>query len=258
MIYWKIKQYLAIRQAHLILTVSEYSKQQIIRYCKVPECRLRVISEAPGTAFRVLPSNRNMESVLRGYNLGPDKSFLLYVGGISPHKNLKALIEAFHQLTTDPMFSGLKLLLVGDYKTDSFYSDYPALKSRIEELHLGKKVIFTGFVEDKELAYLYNSALLLVLPSLEEGFGLPAMEAMACGTPVVASDRGSLPEVLGETGRFFDPYSSVDMLNAIRSVLMNNSIREEMGRLGLVRAKQFVWDRAARDMLSIFEEMAGQ
>ena len=128
----------------------------------------------------------------------------------------------------------------------------------MEELGLGNHVIFTGFVEDKELAHLYNAASLLVFPSLEEGFGLPAIEAMACGTPVVASNSGSLPEVLGDAGRFFDPRNTDQMLEAIRNALSDDSLREKMKNAGLDRAKQFQWNKASDDLLSIFEEVIGR
>ena len=255
MLYWKLKQYLAVRQSDFILTVSEYSKEEIVRYCTIAESRVRVVSEGPNAVFTVLPKDTQMVEVLRCYHLNFGERFLLYVGGISPHKNLGALLEAYQHLITDAMFSDVKLVLVGDYQSDSFYSDYPTLKHLVDEQHLERKVIFTGFIDDRELAYLYNAASLLVFPSLLEGFGLPAVEAMACGTPVAANRVGSLPEILGEAGRFFDPYHPAEMLDIIKYTLSNDAVREKMRRCGLMRAKQFTWDKAATQTLSIFEEL---
>lgn len=257
MFFWKLKQYIALWQAHLILTVSEYSRRQIIKYCKVPESRTCVISEAASSIFTVLPKDEKMREVLCRYELDLGERFLLYVGGISPHKNLKTLVQAFHRLTTDPMFVDMKLILVGDYQNDSFYSDYPALRSQVNHLHLEKRIIFTGFIEDTELVYLYNAATMLVLPSLEEGFGLPAIEAMACGTPVIASNTGSLPEILGEAGRFFNPHNPDEILSVMKGVLAHEELRQEMKYSGLMRAKTFLWDIAARDTLSIFDDLMG-
>lgn len=250
--FWKLKQNIAIRQAHLILTVSEHSKEQIIEYFRLPESRLRVITEAARAVFTVLPHDERMEETLRRHNLKADEKFLLYVGGISPHKNLNTLIDAFARLNDG------KLVLVGDYKDDPFFSAYPALKKQVEELGLTNKVIFAGFVEDVDLAYLYNAATLVVLPSLEEGFGLPAVEAMACGTPVAASNRGSLPEVLGDAGGFFEPQDVENMAAGIKQILDDETRREEMSRIGLNRSKQFMWKKAANDLLAIFEELANK
>jgi len=250
--FWKLKQNIAIRQAHLILTVSEHSKEQIIEYFRLPESRLRVIMEAARAVFTVLPHDEQMNETLRRHNLEPDEKFLLYVGGISPHKNLNTLIDAFAGLNET------KLMLVGDYKDDPFFSAYPALKKQVEELGLTDKVIFAGFVEDIDLAYLYNAATLVVLPSLEEGFGLPAVEAMACGTPVAASNRGSLPEVLGDAGVFFEPQDVENMAAVIKQILSDDTRREEMSRAGLNRSKQFMWKKAANDLLAIFEELANK
>jgi glycosyltransferase involved in cell wall biosynthesis len=254
--FWKLKQNAAIRQANLIATVSEYSKQQIVEYFKLPASRLRVISEAARPIFKVMPSNGATCEVLARYGLKTDEKFLLYVGGISPHKNLSAMINAFADIAKNQ--PELKLVLVGDYTDDPFFSAYPALKKQVAELGLANKVVFTGFIADEDLVYLYNAAALLVFPSLEEGFGLPAIEAMACGTPVAASNRGSLPEVLGTVGLFFDPHDSKNMADVIRQILADDNLRGKMKQNGLIRAQQFLWKKAAQDALKIFEEVAGK
>ena len=257
-LFWKMKQNLAIRQADLILTVSEYSKHEIIEYFGVPESRVKVISEAARPVFSPLPRSAEMDQVLRRFQLDDDKRFLLYVGGISPHKNLKTLVSAYHQLVCDDRFSDVRLVLVGDYQNDSFYSDYPSLKQHIDQLQLEEKVVFTGYIEDQDLAYLYNAASLLVLPSLEEGFGLPAIEAMACGTPVSASNRGSLPEIVGKAGRFFEPTNVRAIRNVLGQVLSDDLMRKEMRETGLTRARQFMWDKAAKDALGIFDQLVSE
>ena len=253
--FWKLKQNIAIRQAHLILTVSEYSKQEIVEYFKLPESKVRVITEAARSVFDVLPPDDAMTETLSRYNLQPEERFLLYVGGISPHKNLNRLVDAFDRIVSDSGFSNVKLVLVGDYKDDPFFSAYPSLKKQIAEFDLTDKVIFTGFIEDIDLARLYNAAKLVVLPSLEEGFGLPAVEAMACGAPVAASNCGSLPEVLGAAGRFFAPADVENIEDVIRQILNDDVQREEMSRAGLLRSEQFKWKKAAQDTLTIFKEL---
>lgn len=253
--FWKLKQNMAIRQAHLILTVSEHSKREIIEYFKLPESKVRVISEAARSVFQPISPNDEMTETLSRYHLQPNEKFLLYVGGISPHKNLSVLVEAFSEIVSDMNFSNVKLILVGDYKDDPFFSAYPALKKQIDESGLSDKVIFTGFIEDSELANLYNAATLVVLPSLEEGFGLPAVEAMACGAPVAASNRGSLPEVLGAAGRFFDPTNGQNMAEVILQILADDAVQKEMSRAGLARAQKFLWNKAAADTLKIFDEL---
>lgn len=254
-LFWKLKQNTAIRQAHLILTVSEYSKREIIDYFKLPESKVRVISEAARSVFTVISGTNEISETLAHFGISPNEDFLLYVGGISPHKNLQALAEAFGQLVSEAKFAGLKLVLVGDYKDDPFFSAYPSLKKQIEENDLADKVIFTGYIEDPELAHFYNAAALVVLPSLEEGFGLPAVEAMACGAPVAASDRGSLPEVLGAAGRFFDPTNTKQMSEVIGQILDDEALRSSMSRTGLLRSREFLWKKAAQETIAIFQEL---
>jgi glycosyltransferase involved in cell wall biosynthesis len=254
---WKLKQNLAVRQAHLILTVSEYSKRQIVEYFAVPESRVRVIPEAASAAFGAHSRSEDVTHTLQRYQLDPRGRFMLYVGGVSPHRNLKALVDAYHRLSTDSMFSDVKLVLVGDYESDpfSFGSDYDSLKAEIEQLRLGEKVILTGFIEDRTLAHFYAAASLLVIPSLEEGFGLPAVEAMTCGTPVISSDRGSLPEIMGNAGRYFDPHRPETMLQLFKDLLSSDALRGEMTRCGRARAEQFTWERSATTFMSIIHDV---
>jgi glycosyltransferase involved in cell wall biosynthesis len=253
--FWGLKQRLAISQASLIATVSEYSKSQIVEQFNLPTSRLRVISEAAQPIFRVTERGRKRTEVLERYGLGSEEKFLLYVGGISPHKNLSILIDAFHKIrSTSP---DVKLVLVGDYKDDPFLSAYPALRSQVNDLDLAGSVIFTGFVPDVDLVEMYNAATLLVLPSLDEGFGLPAVEGMACGTPVASSDRGSLPEVLGDAGEFFDPLNVSEISSVVGSLLADREKRERLSERGLERSQLFRWERSATETLSIFNELGG-
>ena len=250
---WKLKQNVAIRQSDMVATVSEYSKNEIVKYFRLPESKIRLISEAARPVFKVLPTNNGFVSTLEKHGLSRDERFLLYVGGISPHKNLNTLIDAFKQIADSD--DKLKLVLVGDYKDDPFFSAYPTLKTKVDHLDLQDRVIFTGFISDEDLAYLYNAAMLLVFPSLEEGFGLPAIEAMSCGTPVAASKTGSLPEVLGPVGRYFDPMNSKEMAEVICSVLVDEPARQKMKADGMARSQNFRWKRAAEDTLAIFKEL---
>lgn len=253
--FWKLKQRVAIKQADMVATVSEYSKKEIVKYFSLPESKIRLISEAARPVFKVLPTNNGFVTTLEKHGLRNGERFLLYVGGISPHKNLNTLIDAFKQIA-DSGDDKLKLVLVGDYKDDPFFSAYPDLKAKVSKFGLEDRVIFTGFIPDEDLAYLYNAATLLVFPSLEEGFGLPAIEAMSCGTPVAASKTGSLPEVLGSVGRYFDPLKADEMAAVIRNVLNDESARQQMKADGIERSQNFRWKRAAEDTLKIFRELA--
>ncbi len=260
---WSLKVRWAVRQAAVIVTVSETSRQAIAGAFGVCTERVRVIPDAPSPAFRPIADAGQVGSVLSRYGIGPDERYILYVGGISPHKNLATLLEAYAMLrpassgTTDRS-DGLalpRLVLVGDYQRDVFLSSYQALQRLIAELGLAGWVIFTGFVPDDELVCLYSAAELLVMPSFDEGFGLPAVEAMACGTPVVASRAGALPEVVGDAGVFFDPHSPAELKRCLEELLRDDDLRAALRARGLRRAGDFSWERSAAAALAVFEEM---
>ena len=254
MYFWKAKQRLALLQADRVLTVSEASKDAICEYFGLPPHEVGVTTEAASPEFRCLAPGAATAAVLARSGLGPDERFVLYVGGISPHKNLGTLVEAFARLVEDAATSDVRLVLVGDYEHDAFHSDYPRLKAQIDALGLGDRVVFTGFVPDADLVHYYNAAALFAFPSLEEGFGLPAVEAMQCGTPVAASDRGSLPEIVGDAGRLFEPTDPEAIRRVLVDILQGDGVAETMRRRGLERVMQFTWEEAARRTRRVLEE----
>jgi glycosyltransferase involved in cell wall biosynthesis len=148
------------------------------------------------------------------------------------------------------------LVLVGDHTDDSFYGCYEELVALCRQLELTERVTFTGFVPDEHLVALYNAATLVVLPSFNEGFGLPVVEAMACGVPVAASRRGSLPEVVGSAGVLFDPGDHGEMASVLVRLLDDSALRQHLRAEGLRRAENFSWKAAATKAVHLFEEMA--
>jgi glycosyltransferase involved in cell wall biosynthesis len=182
--------------------------------------------------------------------------YLLYVGGLSPHKNLGALIEAYRRLTTDHRWQTLYLLLVGDYAGDPFYSSYAELRAVVARHGLDRRVIFTGFVPDETLVHLYNRAELLVLPSFEEGFGLPAIEAAACGTPVAASTSGPVGALLGRAAWTFSPHDVAGLAAGLADLLSDRARSRAMGDEGERVAAGFSWERAAGEVHALFQQIA--
>ena len=257
-LFWKAKLAIAVRQAHLILTVSDHARAGIIEQFRVPPDRVRVILEAPDAIFRRLPAARDPAELLPACSLPRDARYLLYVGGISPHKNLHVLIRAYRELIADGGFEGLRLLLVGDYAGDVFYSAYEGLRAEIARHGLDDRVCFAGFVPDDVLVDLYNRAELLILPSLEEGFGLPAFEAAACGTPVVASAVGPVGSLLSPAVWTFPPHDADALADALRTLLRDPARRQAMGDEGLRRAVTFTWERAAGQAHAMFHELGGR
>lgn len=256
-LFWMLKVGWAVRQARLVTTVSETARREISKEFGLKEDTVRVIPDAVGGEFRPLDSLLETHPVLARYGIKHDERFILYVGGISPHKNLPTLLDAYASLIRGQGVQGVRLVLVGDYQKDVFYSAYQSLRAQVEREGLSEQVIFTGFVSDSDLVHLYNAAEMLVLPSFDEGFGLPALEAMACGTPVVASRAGALPEVVGQGGLFFNPYAPEELQERLQRLLADRQLRADLGRKGLQRAREFSWEHSARTALGIFEELSG-
>ena len=221
---WRIKETVAARMADRIVTVSEAARRDL--------------------AARTL----------RKYGVDPQVRFLLCVGGLSPHKNLPRLINAFGRAVTTG--DDCRLVIVGDF-TDVFHTEVRQIREQIARVGRPESVLMTGYVPDEDLAHFYRLSYALVQPSLMEGFGLPPVEAMASGTPVLASTAGSLPEVVGPAGLFFDPRDEREIEQVIRHFLADRSGREILGRVALQRAANFTWDRSAQLLLACFDQLAG-
>lgn len=253
--FWQLKTRLAVRRTACLVTVSEASKRGLMETFGVSAERVRVISEAASEAFR--PIDRQSaahERVLERYELQGGRRYLLYVGGISPHKNLNTLIEAFARVASEPETGDVQLVLAGDYQGDAFRTCHTDLREQTVRLGIEQRVAFPGFVPDDDLAHLYAGAQAFVFPSYLEGFGLPAVEAMSCGAAVIASDRGSLPEVLGGAGELFDPRDEDSLCSSLRRVLKDERRREDLRARSLRRAEGFTWERSARQAVAVFHE----
>jgi glycosyltransferase involved in cell wall biosynthesis len=246
---WAIKEHLAVRSASAIATVSETSKRDIVAWFKLPGSRVTVVTEGPDAVFVPRPRGAESDRIVRRYGLDPRGRFLLYVGGLSPHKNLPRLIEAF----AGHAENDVTLALVGDFD-DVFHTHVPELRAAMERFGVADRVRLTGFVPDLDLSYLYSRCHAFVQPSLMEGFGLPPVEAMACGAPVLHSMAGSLPEIMGGAGLSFDPYQVRQIGLAIRAV--NDPLtRESLRKQSRLRAGDFRWETGARALMAAFDSL---
>jgi len=245
--YARASMWIATHRSNRVLTVSEASKRDILKYFHVPERKIDVIYNGIDERFGEIPSPDEVLRVRERYQL--NNPFVLYAGNIKPHKNLERLIEAFHLLRRNG-HDTVKLLIIGDE-----ISKYATLRRAVHRYKLHKHVRFFGFVPDKTLAVLYRLAGVFVFPSLYEGFGLPPLEAMASGTPVITSNVSSLPEVVGDAALLIDPYEPAAIAQAMARVLTEPSLREDLRRRGLLRVKEFSWDRSVRRVHEIYQEV---
>ncbi|MHC4618683.1 MAG: glycosyltransferase family 4 protein [Planctomycetota bacterium] len=227
------------RKADWIFAVSEHTKRDIVRYCRVDPGKLTVVYEAADDDYKPVSDKSVLESVRDKYRL-PEK-FILYVGSLSPRKNIGRLLEAFANVR-DRVPHHLVLTASKSWKDSQVYEimNRLGLKDRINKL---------GYVESADMAALYNLADAYVYPSLYEGFGLPILEAMQCGCPVVASNATSIPEVAGDAAILVDPLDTGALAEAIQKVLIDPELRAELVSRGFEQARKFSWDKAAKIIL---------
>ena len=246
--YARASMAMAARRATRVLTVSESSKKDIIRFFGTDPSKIDVIYNAYDERFGIEPHADAVARVRERYQL--QDQFVLYAGNVKPHKNLERLIEAFH-LVRDRGLPHLKLVMIGDD-----ISKYASLRRTLHQHRLHKYVRFLGYMPEDTLAAMYRLASVFVFPSLYEGFGLPPLEAMASGTPVVTSNVSSLPEVAGDAAVLVNPYDPDAIAQGIYRVLTDGQLQVDLRRRGLARAGQFSWEASVRRVRQIYGEVA--
>jgi glycosyltransferase involved in cell wall biosynthesis len=245
--YARASIFAAARRATRVLTVSESSKRDILRFVDIKPDKIDVIYNSYDPRFAVEPREEDISRVRERYQLQDE--FVLYAGNVKPHKNLERLIEAFH-LVRRRGLDDLRLVLIGDE-----ISRYAALRRAVHRHQLHKYVRFLGYLPEDTLAVMYRLAGVFVFPSLYEGFGLPPLEAMASGTPVVTSNVSSLPEVAGDAAVLVDPYDPNAIANGIYQVLTDSQFRRDLRARGAARARQFSWEQSVRRVREIYGEV---
>lgn len=251
---WKNKLMLALnlgrscKRADKIVTISEFSKQEIIKYMGVPEEKL-VVMPCGVDLNRFFPQIDGLiiDGIKSKY--GIDGQYLLYLGTLEPRKNIERLINAYAQLKSR-LPDAPKLVLAGRKGWM-----YESIFKTVSELKLENSVIFTGYIEDSEAPALLGGATAFLFPSLYEGFGMPPLEAMACGTPVLTSNCSSLPEVVGDAAVLVDPYSVEDIAAGMERLVTDAGLRKELSGKGLERAKDFTWERSAKILMDVYKSL---
>lgn len=241
----ELKRY--IDRADVVIAISEHTKQDVIDFFQIPAQKLRVTLLAPDERFRIVTDHVLVEEAKRKFGIQGD--YILYTGTLEPRKNVANLVRAFSLLKNQEKISH-RLVIAG--KKGWLYEQ---LAAEARDLGIDRDVVFTGFVPDEDLPCLYNGASLFAFPSLYEGFGLPPLEAMACGCPVVTSNSSSLPEVVGDAGLMVDPRSPEGLAEAMGRVLGDSGLANELREKGLRRAAEFSWRRCAAETLAVYREL---
>ena len=236
---------LAVARSAFVIADSEATQRDLLRLTKVSAARVRTIPLAADAAFRPIPG---ASETCR--QCGLDKPFVFYLGTNKPHKNLVRLIHAWHKLPGQ-IRAGHYLVLAGHED-----SRYPQVRQAVQSLALSQEVLFPGAVASRDIPTLYSGARAFVFPSLYEGFGLPVLEAMSCGTPVACANGSSLPQIVGDSAIMFDPLDSDDMCSALLRLLSDGELRAALARKGLARARCFSWKETARQTLEVYRTTA--
>jgi glycosyltransferase involved in cell wall biosynthesis len=248
-LYWRTIQRLALRSVDRIISISENTAREMMAYYALSRDKIRIIPCASHSRYRVL-SREQVERVRARYGL-PDE-MIVHVGSIAPKKNLETLAEAFAMLVERDGYDGA-LVFVGRVYEKGHGEE---IFGHVERLGLGDRVVFTGSVPDEDLPALYNAAQFMVFPSVNEGFGIVLLEAMACGCPVIASTTTALPEAVGDAGLLVsNPRDAGEIRSAMRRLLRDEGLRGELRAKGLRRAAQFSWKTIAQETLELYEEL---
>ena len=238
-----------VRRADVILTDSQHSASDLRRYLGVTSEKARVIACGVDATFHRVTNQLELSSTLARH--GISRPYLLYVGGINARKNVARLLESYARLRERHPESQLVIAGKPQWKTDQ-------ISATFRRLALERHVHFSGYVPEADLPALYSGAEAFVFPSLYEGFGLPPLEAMACGTPVIASNTSSLPEVVGDAAILVDPLDVDAIADAIGRVLTKQDLADDLRNRGLARARLFTWERTARETLAAYGQALGQ
>ncbi|MGH9871159.1 MAG: glycosyltransferase family 4 protein [Pyrinomonadaceae bacterium] len=254
---WRSRKQLRItvrrtaRQASQVIALSEYARNDIVNTYQVSAEKISVIPLSAGDQFRPIRDEGELQRVRQTY--GIEGEYILSVGAIQPRKNLGRLVAAYSRLRgAKPEGKLPKLVLAG--KCAWLYDE--TLRA-IKELELSDSVILTGYVPESDLPTLYSGAVCFIYPSYFEGFGLPPLEAMQCGVPVIVGDRTSLPEVVGDAGILVDPFDVDALATAIKNMISDSDLRTALSVQGLARAKLFEWRETARQTLAVYRKAAG-
>lgn len=239
-----------IDYASKVISVSESTKRDIVELLQIDESKIKIIYEGVESRFHPISNSDLLYNSRKKYGIA--RRYILHVGGISPTKNVDRLLMAFKKLLAMHR-KDLDLVIAGNLSFIPYRERL--LSSTLKELDLIERVILPGPVPDEDLVLLYNGACLVAYPSLYEGFGLPPLEAMACGTPVVVSNTASIPEVVGNAGLYVNPCKVDEIVSAMQKILTNKSLREEMVGKGLERTKLFSWKKMAKETLAVYKNI---
>ena len=251
MLYRKLMIPRSSRKADKIVTVSHYSKKEIVRHLGTDHSKIEVVYNAPHERYKKIDTLVAKQYLMGKY--GINDPFILYIGQLQhPNKNILRIVEAYHKLKDDELFSGKKYKLVLAGKR---HLSADVIFNAVKSLELEKDVIFTGYIPDKDMPYFYNAASVFVYPSLYEGFGVPVIEAMACGAPVVTSNVSALPEVAGDAAVLVDPLIVESIASGIKSILSDPVKREELKRKAIEQAGKFSWRESAAKMLEVYKSV---
>lgn len=251
-LFWSLKMRLACQRAAGIITVSNAAKNEIVNYIGLKPDRIDVICEGADPCFHPITAEPARMAARQRAGIPADGRMILYVGGVAPHKNLANLLAGFAEIA--PTVPDLRLAIVGDPRGDGFHSNYQDIIARAAgHTSLNGRVHFTGYVTDKDLAALYSDALALVLPSFSEGFGLPALEAISCGTPVLASRAGAVAEIVDNAGLTFDPHRPSEIGQQICRLANDLTTLSVLRHRAVERARHYTWSKAADLTLRSFE-----